>query len=113
MISPHRSFLVRHFGGLLRLTLACILLCLPSAAARFSYDAYNRLEKIDLGQGRTITYTYDVAGNLVGRATSFPCFNWEVFMTHVDQWPEEDVSVLSLIEDITCPKETMTVQIVD
>jgi uncharacterized protein (TIGR03437 family) len=37
------------------------------AAATYSYDAANRLTKVDYGNGQTITYTYDKAGNLLSR----------------------------------------------
>ncbi len=88
--------------------LGMILLTLPALATRFSYNANNRLEQMDLGQGRVITYTYDTAGNLVGRSTSFPCFDWSLFMAHVNQWPENEVSVLDLISDMDCTKAPMT-----
>jgi len=88
--------------------LALILLTLPALATQFSYNANNRLKQMDLGQGRVITYSYDIAGNLVGRSTSFPCFDWNMFMAHVNQWPENDVSVLDLIGDVDCSKAPMT-----
>jgi len=37
----------------------------PNSTANFTYDSLNRPTKAALGDGRTITYTWDAAGNLV------------------------------------------------
>jgi YD repeat-containing protein len=37
----------------------------PNSTAAFGYDGLNRLVQATLSDGRTITYTYDAAGNLV------------------------------------------------
>jgi YD repeat-containing protein len=36
-----------------------------NSTAAFTYDSLNRLTQAVLGDGRTITYTWDAAGNLV------------------------------------------------
>jgi YD repeat-containing protein len=38
----------------------------PNSTASYSYDGLNRLVQATLSDGRTVTYTYDAAGNLVG-----------------------------------------------
>lgn len=48
--------------------LAAVLLL--AAAVRYSYDAAGRLTGVDYGDGRTIVYTYDKAGNLLSRTVS-------------------------------------------
>jgi YD repeat-containing protein len=37
----------------------------PNSTASYTYDSLNRLTRAALGDGRTITYTWDAAGNLV------------------------------------------------
>ena len=37
----------------------------PNSTAAYTYDSLNRLTRAVLGDGRTITYTWDAAGNLV------------------------------------------------
>jgi YD repeat-containing protein len=36
-----------------------------NSTAAFTYDSLNRLTQAVLGDGRTVTYTWDAAGNLV------------------------------------------------
>ncbi len=36
-------------------------------AVNYSYDAAGRLAKVDYGNGKSIAYTYDNAGNLLSR----------------------------------------------
>jgi YD repeat-containing protein len=36
----------------------------PNASGTYTYDALNRLTQAALGDGRTIQYTWDAAGNL-------------------------------------------------
>jgi YD repeat-containing protein len=40
----------------------------PNSSATYSYDALNRLIQVSMGDGGTIDYTWDAAGNLVGIA---------------------------------------------
>jgi YD repeat-containing protein len=40
----------------------------PNSSATYSYDALNRLIQVSLGEGGTIDYTWDAAGNLVSIA---------------------------------------------
>ena len=42
----------------------------PNSTANFSYDSLNRLIQAALGDGRTVQYTWDPAGNLVGITVS-------------------------------------------
>lgn len=91
---------------MLAVALALVSLILSAGTTRYSYDEANRLQSLDLGEGRRIIYSYDVAGNLTGRAMSLPCFNWATFMGHVAQWPQESSSVLQLVQDVTCPEPT-------
>jgi len=37
----------------------------PNSTANFTYDSLNRLTQAALGDGRTVQYTWDAAGNLV------------------------------------------------
>jgi YD repeat-containing protein len=37
----------------------------PNSTASYTYDGLNRLTQVTLGDGRVITYTWDLAGNLV------------------------------------------------
>jgi len=39
-------------------------------ATNYSYDAAGRLTKVDYGGGKTLTYTYDSAGNLLSRTST-------------------------------------------
>ena len=49
------------------------ILCLPLiAAVNYTYDATGRLVKIDYGNGSTITYTYDKAGNVLSKSIQAP-----------------------------------------
>jgi len=43
---------------------------LAAAAVTYTYDDASRLTKVDYGNGRTITYVYDKAGNLLSRTTT-------------------------------------------
>ena len=38
--------------------------------SNYSYDAAGRLTKVDYGGGKTLTYTYDNAGNLLSRTST-------------------------------------------
>ncbi len=42
----------------------------PNSSAQYSYDGLNRLVQAILSDGRTVTYTYDAAGNLVAVTVS-------------------------------------------
>jgi YD repeat-containing protein len=42
----------------------------PNSTAQYGYDGLNRMVQATLSDGRTITYTYDAAGNLVAVAVS-------------------------------------------
>jgi YD repeat-containing protein len=48
------------------LFLVCVAFCLTpwANAANYTYDKLNRLTKVDYGGGKSITYTYDPAGNI-------------------------------------------------
>jgi uncharacterized protein (TIGR03437 family) len=55
--------------------LSAILLCGSAASlladnVTYTYDAADRLVKVDYGNGKTITYTYDKSGNLLNRTAS-------------------------------------------
>lgn len=39
-------------------------------ATNYSYDTAGRLTKVDYGGGKTLTYTYDNAGNLLNRTST-------------------------------------------
>jgi YD repeat-containing protein len=53
-----------------RIALSLALPLLAMAAVTYSYDDAGRLTKVDYGDGRTITYTYDPTGNLLSRTTT-------------------------------------------
>ncbi len=42
----------------------------PNSTASYTYDGLNRLTQATLGDGRTVTYTWDLAGNLVSIAVT-------------------------------------------
>ena len=42
----------------------------PNSSAQYGYDGLNRLVQATLSDGRTVTYTYDAAGNLVAVTVS-------------------------------------------
>ncbi len=52
----------------------CALICwMPLAAAvNYTYDAAGRLALVDYGNGTTIAYTYDNAGNLLTKTVTAP-----------------------------------------
>ena len=53
-------------NSLISLILGCLLLNVPiafGATVTYSYDTLNRLTSVDYGNGTTINYTYDPAGN--------------------------------------------------
>ncbi|MCX6623425.1 MAG: RHS repeat protein [Acidobacteria bacterium] len=53
------------------LLLPLLAATLLAAAVKYDYDSAGRLIRVDYGDGRTITYTYDKNGNLLKRdATS-------------------------------------------
>ncbi len=47
--------------------LSLLATALFAAAVKYDYDAAGRLTRVDYGDGRTITYTYDKNGNLLKR----------------------------------------------
>ena len=56
--------MLRHIALLLALPLMAV------AAVNYTYDDAGRLATVDYGDGRTIVYTYDAAGNLLSRTTT-------------------------------------------
>ena len=55
------------------LILPILAAALFAAAVKYDYDSAGRLTRVDYGDGRTITYTYDKNGNLLKReATGGP-----------------------------------------
>ncbi len=43
---------------------------IASGAVNYSYDAAGRLTKVDYSGGKTLTYAYDNAGNLLSRIST-------------------------------------------
>jgi len=60
-----------------RLILFCMIVLMPASFAqqdevRYSYDRNGRLTRVDYGNRRAISYTYDAAGNLIRRVMEVP-----------------------------------------
>ena len=55
------------FIGALVITLCTTVL--PGSTTTYTYDSLNRLITVDYGNGTTIAYTYDAAGNRLTRTT--------------------------------------------
>ena len=55
---------------MLRWAVFILITQLAVAAVTYSYDDAARLTKVDYGDGRTITYVYDKAGNLLSRTAT-------------------------------------------
>ena len=51
----------------LLLTLLFLSATLLATSIRYSYDAAGRLTKVDYGDGRSISYTYDAVSNILKR----------------------------------------------
>lgn len=54
----------------LRIASLSLLAVAAFGATNYSYDAAGRLTKVDYGGGKTLTYTYDNAGNLLSRIST-------------------------------------------
>ncbi len=54
----------------LRIASLFLLAAAAFGATNYSYDAAGRLTKVDYGGGKTLTYTYDNAGNLLSRIST-------------------------------------------
>lgn len=61
---------------LFTITAAIAALCINMSAAagivNYTYDAAGRLTKADFGEGKSIAYAYDPAGNLLKKETRVP-----------------------------------------
>ncbi|MDQ2901227.1 MAG: RHS repeat protein [Acidobacteriota bacterium] len=55
---------------MIRFTAFFLTTALAFGAVNYSYDAAGRLAKVDYGNGKSVAYTYDNAGNLLTRTAS-------------------------------------------
>jgi YD repeat-containing protein len=51
-------------------TAALMLAALPANTLKYCYDDAGRLTNVDYGDGKSIAYTYDNAGNLLSRVVT-------------------------------------------
>ncbi|MDQ6704751.1 MAG: RHS repeat protein [Acidobacteriota bacterium] len=52
---------------MIRFATLVLAAAVASGAVNYSYDGAGRLAKVDYGNGKSIAYTYDKAGNLLSR----------------------------------------------
>src|SRR3990170_6791398 len=67
LFMPKKYYSMASMSNIMRLTAGLIILftvgIVHAATITYTYDSLNRLTRVDYGNGYTIEYTYDAAGN--------------------------------------------------